>query len=202
MVGPAPHQHRMLVVEGNDDEHVVRHLHDRLGLGLSFGIRQAGDIGALINSIRVEVVVSGRSAIGFVADADADVRRRWQAITGKLEARGISAPTLLEARGTIIEQQDQPVIGVWLMPDNRAKGELEDFVAAMVPGGDPVWPMTRNYIINAEPYLETRYSKAEIRAWLATRERPLMGGSIGTGALSTDGPLCRSFAAWLKRLFG
>ena len=40
----------------------------------------------------------------------------------------------------------QPSIGVWLMPDNQSTGELEDFVAQMIPPGDPVWPRSEYYI--------------------------------------------------------
>jgi len=97
----------------------------------------------------------------------------------------------------------RPNIGIWLMPDNSTAGALEDFVAKMIPDGDPVWPLAKDYIGKVpETALFTNPSKAEIRAWLATRERPLMGASIRAGALDTDGPLCQAFAAWLTRLFG
>jgi len=89
------------------------------------------------------------------------------------------------------------------MPDNRPAGALGDFVARMIPEGDLVWPLAKDYIGKVpETALFTNPSKAEIRAWLATRERPLMGASIGAGELNTDGPLCQAFAAWLTRLFG
>ena len=49
--------------------------------------------------------------------------------------------------GTIIlETEDLPRVGVWLMPDNESAGELEDFVARMIPGDDPVWPLSESYI--------------------------------------------------------
>ncbi len=46
--------------------------------------------------------------------------------------------------GTIV--QGVPRIGIWLMPNNKTAGELEDFVAALIPGDDPVWPRSQAYI--------------------------------------------------------
>lgn len=201
MIGPEADQRRMLIVEGNDDEHVVRHLHDRLKLQLKFDIRQAGDVGALIGSMPNEVVASERIAVGFVLDADDYPERRWQAVVDRLQRRSIQSPADPGQFGTVID--GKPRVGVWLMPDNVADGALEEFISTMVPQGDPVWPLAKEYIGMAEPYLHTKRSKAEIHAWLATRKRPLpMGAAIGAQSLNTDGPLCRSFAAWLKRLFG
>ena len=193
----------MLVVEGVDDEHVVRHLHDRLRLELDFDIRPAGGVDALIGSIRNEAAVPDRIAIGFVLDADDYPGRQWRAVADKLGTRGIPTPDKPDPSGTIVEAESKPRIGIWLMPDNEMSGALEKFVATMVPADDPVWPLAEDYIGKVpDSALFANRSKAEIRAWLATRERPLMGASIGAGALNTDGQLCKSFAAWLTRLFG
>ena len=53
-------------------------------------------------------------------------------------------PDQPEPSGTIIEGRLR--IGIWLMPDNRSTGELEDFVGSMIPSGDPVWPLSEAYI--------------------------------------------------------
>ncbi len=198
-------QSRVLIVEGVDDLHVMLHLKRCCAPGLAFDILEKGSVDALIKSIDVEVTQPGRHAVGFVLDADDRLTKRWQAVAARLRIREIEAPTSPEPMGTFMEGGDgRPRVGVWLMPDNTGAGELEDFVAAMVPDGDPVWPLAKDYI-EAVPksYLRTKPSKAEIHAWLATRERPFpMGAAIGAGALNTDGPLCRSFADWLTRLFG
>ena len=195
-------QHRVLFVEGPDDEHVVRNLRTRAGLESSFSIGQKQNDAALIESISREVVVPDRIAIGFIIDADDNPDSRWQAVFDRLRRRLDSVPHARDPAGTVIE--GRPRVGVWLMPDNTSTGELEDFVAKMVPEGDPVWPLAKNYIEAVpKPYLRTKPSKAEIHAWLATRERPFrMGEAIGAQALNTDGPLCQSFTMWLNRLFG
>lgn len=204
MEGRDEPQSCVLIVEGNDDLHVVDHLRRRRLPALGFGIVQKGGVDKLIESIDLEITQPGRHAVGFVLDADDRLAERWRAVADKLKAREIEAPTSPDPKGTFIEAANGwPHIGVWLMPDNRDGGALEEFVATMVANGDPVWPLAKDYIGKVpEGALFTRPSKAEIRAWLATRERPLMGATIGDGALNTDGPLCRSFAAWLTRLFG
>ncbi len=92
------------------------------------------------------------------------------------------------------------------MPDNTSTGELEDFVAQMIPEDDAVWPLARQYI-QGIPKERRRFTakkmrKAEVYAWLATRKEPgPMGAAIGKRDLSTDGQLCRKFSQWLGRLF-
>ena len=100
-----------------------------------------------------------------------------------------------------------PRVGIWLMPDNQSLGELEDFVAQMIPDNDPVWPLSQDYIDRIpeehREFNENKTSTAEVYAWLATREDPRqMGAAIGTRDLDIDGDLCTRFTAWLDMLFG
>ena len=82
-----------------------------------------------------------------MVDANDNPATRWQAISDRLASVGIQTPAAPHPNGTIIEAaDDMPRIGVWLMPDNQSLGELEDFVAQMIPSGDPVWPLSQDYI--------------------------------------------------------
>ena len=100
-----------------------------------------------------------------------------------------------------------PRVGVWLMPDNESPGELEDFVAQMIPDGDPVWPLSQDYIdgipVSDRKFTAGKTLRAKIHAWLAAREDPRqMGAAIGTYDLDIGGDLCTRFTAWLDMLFG
>ena len=93
------------------------------------------------------------------------------------------------------------------MPDNRSPGELEDFIADMIPGDDSVWPLSQAYIdgIPAESRLFSvkKEQRAKVHAWLAAREEPRpMGLAIGAGDLEVGGDLCTQLATWLRQLFG
>ena len=92
------------------------------------------------------------------------------------------------------------------MPDNENPSELEDFVIEMIPDGDVVWPRAQSYIDGIpaadRPFSEGKRQRARLYAWLATREEPRrMAAAIGTHDLDINGPLCRRFVDWLKRLF-
>ncbi|MYA08509.1 MAG: hypothetical protein F4060_00025 [Holophagales bacterium] len=93
------------------------------------------------------------------------------------------------------------------MPDNHSSGELEDFARGLVPSADRVWPLAEQYI-EGIPQEDRRFkpgkiSKANLYAWLASREQPQrMGAAIGAGDLDADAQLGQQFAEWLSELFG
>ena len=199
-------QSKVLVVEGQDDKHVVRHICARNGLpGSLFCIENKEGAGNVLKSIRLEVMGPNRTAVGFVLDADDSVDNVWRSISKRLAREGIPLPKNPEPGGTIVEGNARR-IGIWLMPDNQSPGELEDFVGHMIPDCDPVWPLARGYIgkIPQEhrKFAQKKTIRAEVLAWLATREDPgLMGAAIGRHDLSTRGPLCSQFSRWLEKLF-
>lgn len=203
---------KILFVEGQDDKHVVRHLRDRNLPALSFEIENKCGVGELLEAVGPEIKAPGRVAVGFLLDANDEPimdakgkpAGRWRAVSDRLCDAGIRAPRAPSRSGTIMK--GPPRVGVWLMPDNRSAGELEDFVQKMIPKGDPAWEPARRYIRaipeEARKFLPKKQSRAELHAWLATRENPgLMGAAIGRGDLETGGPLCSSFLEWLKTLF-
>ena len=197
---------RLLLVEGQDDHHVVRHIRDRQGLIPSFSISSRGSVEQVLRAIPIEALAQGRQSLGIIVDANTDMQARWNAITYRLQAAniGINVPPSPSPDGTIIE--GIPRIGIWLMPDNQSQGELEDFVADMIPSDDPVWPRAQDYIegipIPDRKFTSQKTSRAKVHAWLAAREDPRqMGAAIGARDLNIGGTLCIDFISWLDRLF-
>ena len=194
----------LLLVEGTDESHVIRRLRDRSEGMPSFGVAPKGGIDPLLQSIYSEVKMQGRSALGILVDANDDPQARWRAVTDRLRKAGVEPPGEPERSGVIIE--GAPRIGVWMMPDNKSPGELEDFVAAMIPDGDAIWPLSRSYVAGI-PAAERRFAqgktlRAEVHAWLAVREDPRrMGQAITAGDLDTGAELCQIFVRWLRALF-
>ena len=197
----------LLIVEGVDDKHVALHIWNRLSSIPSFNVLERGPVEELLRSIEFDVNTPGYGAIGFLLDADDNPLARWDAVANRLRSAGINAPGTPDPNGTIIDATDDtPRIGIWMMPDNQSPGELEDFVAQMIPGGDPVWPLSQDYI-DGIPAVHRKFAsgktlRAKIHAWLATREDPRqMGLAIRTRDLDINGALCTRFTAWLDRLF-
>lgn len=166
-----------------------------------------GGVDGVIESIRDEARVSGRQALGILVDANDNLVARWQSISDRLASVGIQTPASPSPGGLIIAASgDMLRIGVWMMPDNQLPGELEDFVVQMIPSGDPVWPLSQDYIdrISAgdRKFASGKVLRAKIHAWLAAREDPRqMGLAIRARDLDINGPLCSRFTDWLERLF-
>ena len=76
-----PREDRVLLVEGQDDKHVVRHLCNRSQPMPAFDIRDKGGIDNLLASIGPEVKAPGRMAVGILPDANDDPEARWNALT-------------------------------------------------------------------------------------------------------------------------
>ena len=199
-----PGRERVLLVEGQDDEHVVRHISNRFEEVPEFSILQKGGKENLLGDLGLEILAPARKAIGLLVDANDETAARWSAVSRRLREHGVEAPDRPGEGGTILG--GSPRIGIWLMPDNQSPGELEDFVSEMIPEADPVWPRAERYIEDI-PEEERKFTgkkiqRAKLHAWLATREDPkLMGAAIGAGDLQVDGSLSTAFADWLRRLF-
>ena len=194
----------VLLVEGPDDKHVVRHLSNLHEEMPEFCVLNKEGINNLLQDIGLEILVSGRKAVGILVDANDDLNARWSAVSGRLREEGIEMSGSPKAGGTI--QEGSPRIGIWLMPDNRSAGELEDFVSQMIPDGDPVWPLAQGYIDGIpaahRKFTGKKIQRAKLHAWLATREDPrLMGVAIRSGDLRVDRNLSTKFADWLRQLF-
>ncbi len=215
---------RVLLVEGEDDKHVVLQLcdhHESFSVdwpsktavlsspsASSFSVEEKGGICGLLSAIEPAIKVSGRQAVGILADANDDVDKRWNAITCRLPKVGTRLPASPNPAGTIIDGTDgTPRVGIWLMPNNESCGELEDFVVQMIRGADRVWPLSQGYIKKIpqadRKFSEKKEKKAQLYAWLAARKDPgRMGSAIGAGDLEIGGKLSKKFVDWLRQLFG
>ena len=198
---------RVLLVEGQDDFHVVEHLRRRYWTdddAPSFETIIKNNDVELLKSISSEIKTEGREAIGILIDTDDDFTARWQSVRDRLPENFTLADQPMFG-GAIINTS--PRVGVWLMPDNASPGQLEDFVQRMIPTDDTIWPLAERYIDDIpapdRKFPPSKTSRAKLYAWLAARQDPRrMGEAIRTRDLATDGALCQQFAAWLRRLFG
>lgn len=196
----------VLLVEGQDDKHVVEHFYwSRFGSAPPFEVLDKGGYQPLCDAIGLELKVPNREVVGIIVDANDDLESRWAAIADRLRR---ACPDIIfgdpSPGGTIAG--NGPRVGLWLWPDNESSGEIEDFVARMIPCDDPIWPLSRRYIedipLEKRPFSEGKTARAEIHAWLAVRKEPRrMGSAFRTGDLKADGPLATLFACWLEDLF-
>lgn len=202
---------RVLMVEGPDDEHVVKNICGQRQLGMIEHIHPYGGKDSLIESIGVRLKESDIGALGIILDADTDLQARWQAVTARLSAAGYtSLPAAPLPEGTVVEPPADsllPRVGIWLMPNNQAPGILEDFLRFLVPEDDQLIVHVDQSIDGIPPeycwFPELRKPKARIHTWLAWQEEPgkPFGQAISARYLDPDLPLANIFAAWLKKTF-
>lgn len=197
----------VLLVEGLDDCHVVMSLCAAHQVPETFGLYECGGDDQLLKRLNALILQPDPpKVIGAVLDADTGVDNRWMSVRSKLSHYNLPFPASPEVRGTIIQPESLPKLGIWLMPNNQASGMLEDFCIEMieVKARDTV----TGAISNAQKegvctFQPTHLSKAIVHtylAWQAEPGRPL-GQAITAQALRPQTETARAFTEWLTRLF-
>ena len=198
----------LLLVEGKDDEHVLYNLFAHYKVPQKFKIKNTEGIDRLIEALDVEVDGSELKRIGVVVDADVVLEDRWKALKNVLLKAGYSSiPSMPGSNGTIIQNDERPTVGIWLMPDNTLPGMIEDFIKFLVPKDDVLWPLAEDIVqrvIETDQKFRSSYrSKANLHTWLAWQEEPggPMGQAITKRYLNADETHARQLIAWIRQLF-
>ncbi len=196
----------ILLVEGNDEVHVVKKLLKKNNLPKCFKIKPKGGIEKLLDSISAEVKAPEIAVLGIVADANDNIENRWRAISNRLDS--FPVPNKPSPTGSVFTgpKPQNRRVGIWLMPNNQCSGQLEDFVYKMIPADDSILPLSKKYINNIptadRKFKDTKVTRAYVHAWLATLARPRpMGLAITTGDLSHEIGEAKLFVKWLRKLF-
>ncbi len=219
---------RVLLVEDKDDSHVASALlkanrigveesdQSRLGrvrilklTGPRFAptevhVKVLDGIDDVLASIPVECKGSDVECVAAILDADANMQHQWERVKGRLKESGCAAvPDTAPKEGLILQIPDGLRVGVWVMPDNRMPGILEDFALSLVPDNDPVLPLAKEFLesipSDTRPFASAHFSKVLIHVWLAIKEKPgkPLGLAIQYGYLHADKSECQPFTNWL-----
>lgn len=216
---------RLLIVEGQDDRHVISHLAKTADLLLfnqrkpppdmeearAIEIIDEGSDYKVLTSINRYLGQSKLQKFGVVMDADTSVVDRWNSIRDRLNRDGLALPTEIDPDGFVGQSPNGVRIGVWLMPDNLATGMLENFAAQMIPDDDRLWGLAKRSVQDASTaesragrrFKDIHLAKAEIHTWLAWQDEPgqKLGQAIDQRMLFTGSPVALSFVNWLRRLY-
>ena len=203
----------LLLVEGNDDFHVILALQGQRNIRIldKGEIIQNDGIEGLLESFPVHLKGSDIRVLGVIVDADTSIENRWTSLRDRLVSAGYqNVPTVPDASGTIVAPPSLsilPRVGIWLMPDNSTTGILEDFLKYLVPSGSALF-LHAQEAVNSIPSAELRFTtlaqpKALIHTWLAWQSEPggPLGQSITAHFLNHDVPQVDQFVAWLERLY-
>jgi hypothetical protein len=202
---------KILLVEGTDDEHVLKHICSERAVGKLDEIKPQGSVEQLIENLPVRLKESEIEALGIVLDADTDLAGRWNSLRHRLKQAGYAAvPDQPATDGTVLLPPANtllPRFGVWLMPDNQSRGILEDFLRFLVPAGNLLFEHVKTSVAMI-PEKERRFtqlaeSKAIIHTWLAWQKEPgkPLGTAITAKFLDPNVKQVDVLVAWLKKLY-
>jgi hypothetical protein len=203
---------KVLLVEGPDDEHVVKNFLGRRQLVSLDEIKAQGGVNELLDALPVRLKQSDIGTLGILVDADSNLAARWQSIKQRLTRAGYQGlPDEPQDGGTIAQPPNGtllPRVGIWLMPNNLTAGILESFLRCLVPSNGQL------LLGHAERSLETipveirlfsdlQRPKALIHTWLAWQHEPgrPLGQAITARILDTENETADSLASWFRRLY-
>lgn len=204
--------YRMLV-EGTDDLHSVVHLMARHGFDWEDDrtirpfVSNAGSLEELLKELPVALKGS-YDRLGVLVDANANLTNRWAQVRDRAQSVGVDLPETPDGNGTVVVGlRPRSRVGVWLMPDNTSPGELETFLAQLVPENDPVWDYARVVVGEARRKgarcQEKDDLKCRLYTWLAWQKDPGLpfGTALRAKIFLHDTPSAAAFASWFSRLF-
>ena len=202
-----------LLVEGNDDQHVVWALCEKHHVPESFDVIDCESVDNVLKAFELRLkLVDHNQRIGVVVDADVNLKSRWESIvsilkkTGKYDCGKIGLPQ----DGLLLDSTDStyPKVGIWLMPDNNQNGMLEDFMAMLATSDDTLMKKSEDVLTELEEegiqkYKPVHRSKAKIHTYLAWQDVPgrPMGQAITANILNANSELALKFVKWLKEMF-
>ena len=206
----------MLRVEGKDDKFVIERLLSRHGIDHRLvdikwseqgGDDNHGGKDPLLEGMKLAVTTSTGKAIGFVLDADSSPETRWQGVRTRLDDV-VALPDEIPEDGFVGDATGfEARVGVWLMPDNRGSGAIEDFLQGLVDDEDALLELAETSTTSASErgatFPATRRPKAVLHTWLAWQERPGLpyGLAITARYFGHDSPAALAFVAWFRRVF-
>ena len=205
-----------LRVEGKDDKHVIENLLSRHGVdhtaidikNSAQGDEDSGGKDNLLKGMRLAVTTSTGRSVGFVLDADRAPTDRWRAVRARLADLELTLPDEIPEGGFVGDALAvQARVGVWLMPDNRRSGALEEFLEDLVNNEDPLLQhageSARGAKIRGALFSNAKRRKAVLHTWLAWQRRPGLpyGLAITAHYFQHDSPAALAFVNWYRRVF-
>ena len=215
---PVRNPPRKLLVEGETDKSVIPYLMEANGVAWPNDphpvfIKPYGSVDEILKPevIEAEVRESGLEALGVVVDANGSAGDRWDQLRIWCRSEFAELPERIPAEGLeVVHSNGSPRFGIWIMPDNRLTGMLEDFLVQLIPPEQPrnLYDLARNCVAESRrqgaPFRDVHVRKAEIYTWLAWQDEPgpRLHEAVQHQFLDPASPRSRPFVTWFRSLFG
>lgn len=210
------HHPNILMVEGNDDKHSVIEL---MGFHTDWPddknkcpvyVEVANGVEEILADRFLDVWLRSPrlQVFGILLDEDDTVGGRYQRIRQLCSPQIGSMPNTMPHEGLILENDDAPRFGVWIMPDNASLGDLETFLRDLIPSKEePIWKFACEAVTHARHLgagcREAHLSKSYLYTWLALQDPPGQspGRALTQKQLDPCAAYCKPFVAWFKKLY-
>jgi hypothetical protein len=206
-----------LFVEGPDDGALVNALVNRLiGIDLARepyrvvkALPDGGDTWAVrqfkkrLEEGRRQASNDLQARVGLIVDRDDDSNDKWPTVSAILRDLGVDPGSGPDSAGAIVSGR----YGIWMWPDNMSHGDLETFVAGIIPRApilayaSEVCRVARDD--HAAEYELRHARKAALKVRSVWRDASAAGGygHLVRNLPLTQTPACDAFIAWFRTLF-
>ena len=207
---------KKLLVEGDTDKRVIPYLME--ANGIEWGpqgnpvvfIETYGNMEELLKRrvIENELKASGLRSLGVLVDADGGAKDRWDQIRNRYRDQFDDLPGEIPEGGFNVIHPLGPRFGVWIMPDNRFSGMLENFLVRLIPDDSRhLYELAERCVAEAKgigaPFKEVHTTKAGIHTWLAWQDEPgkQLHQAVHHRVLDPSKPESRPFVHWFRQVF-
>lgn len=130
-------------------------------------------------------------------------------IQGILALKGYKIPKAVDGHKggrNFVHSDGLPDVGLWIMPDNKNPGFLEDFIrVSLVATENKLFAVASSTVrgLDRPKFKPLHVSKADVATWLAWQSIPGQGlnSVIGSKLLNFKKGLGKEFADWLKLIY-
>jgi uncharacterized protein DUF3226 len=201
-----------LFVEGPDDGALVNALVNRLtGVDLAREpyrvVKARPDGGGDTWAVRQfkKRIEEGRpeARVGLIIDRDEEANDKWPSVSAILRELGMERSSGPSGAGAIVSGR----YGIWMWPDNISHGDLETFVAGIIPQ-TPIFMYAAEACRiarddHAAEYEPRHARKAALKVRSVWRDASAAGGyaHLVRNLPLTQTEACDAFIAWFRALF-
>ena len=158
--------------------------------------------------IAAELRATGLEALGVIIDANSNAHQRWKQVKKRIDDEFDRLPDQIPLGGLDVIHPNGPRYGVWIMPDNRFSGMLEDFPVTLIPDDSrDVYELatrcTRKAATNGAPFKASHQTKAEVYTGLAWQDEPgkQLHQAVEHRIFDPESPQSQPFVKWFRELF-
>ncbi len=213
---PKRNHPKKLLVEGDTDRGVIAGLMEANGVpwpdppDSPVFIDSRGSVDEILKPgvLEAELRASGLEALGVIVDANGDASTRWSHLRDRCSSEFADLPDQIPVGGLEVVHVRGPRFGIWIMPDNRLEGMLEDWLVRLIPeASGPLYELARKCVSDSKrqgaPFREVHRTKAEIHTWLAWQDQPglRLYEAVTRRVLDPERPESGPFVSWFTSLF-